>query len=59
MNDWDRLIEAGRELSLAFSLLDRVEAMTSFSSAAIARGEGLLSAADDAVARANTLLRRS
>lgn len=59
MNDWDRLIEASRELSLAFRLLDRTDAITCFSSMAITTGEGLISAAHDAVSRANILLRRN
>lgn len=59
MNEWDRLIEASRELSLAFHLLDRTDAITCFSAVAITAGEGLVSAAHDAVGRANTLLRRN
>lgn|GEM_PF-1738423 len=56
MDNWSRLIDAGRELAHAFSLLDRAQETACPSVAAVITKEGLLTAARDAVTRANTLL---
>lgn len=58
MENWTRLIDAGRELALAFDLLDRAAEITTISTAAVITKEGLLGAAREAVARTNTLLGR-
>jgi len=58
MDNWTRLIEAGRELAQAFDLLDRAAEITTISTAAVVTKEGLLGAAREAVARTNTLLGR-
>ena len=58
MENWTRLIEAGRELAQAFDLLDRAAEITTISTAAVITKEGLLDAAREAVARTNTLLGR-
>lgn len=58
MTDWTRLIDAGRELSQAFDLLDRANEITWITSAALVTKTGLLEAARAAVARTNRLLDR-
>jgi hypothetical protein len=58
MDNWTRLIDAGRELAQAFDLLDRAAEVTTLTAAAIVTKEGLLGAAREAVARTNTLLGR-
>ena len=59
MEDWDRLTEAGRELARAFHLLDRMDAISGFSAAAVLAGEELLAAARASVKRVDTLLGRA
>ncbi|WP_148207308.1 hypothetical protein [Paramagnetospirillum magneticum] len=58
MENWSRLMDAGRELSMAFDLLDRAAEITTISTAAVLTKEGLLGAARQAVARTNSLLGR-
>jgi len=58
MENWTRLIDAGRELAQAFDLLDRAAEITTISTAAIITKQGLLDAARQAVARTDTLLAR-
>ncbi|RAU21016.1 hypothetical protein CU669_15645 [Paramagnetospirillum kuznetsovii] len=58
MDNWTRLIDAGRELSQAFDLLDRANEITYITTAAIMTKQGLASAAREAVIRANSLLKR-
>lgn len=58
MENWSRLMDAGRELSMAFDLLDRAAEITTISTAAVMTKEGLLGAARQAVARTNSLLGR-
>lgn len=58
MENWSRLMDAGRELSQAFELLDRASEITTISTAAVITKEGLLGAARQAVARTNSLLGR-
>lgn len=58
MTDWNRLQDAGRELSLAFTLLDRASDITLLTTAAVITKTGLLDAARGAVARTNELLGR-
>lgn len=59
MENWTRLIAAGRELSQAFDLLDRANEITYITAAAIVTKDGLVSTAREAVTRANALLKRS
>lgn len=59
MDNWKRLIKAGHEVARAFDLLERMDAIPAVSSAAIITAEGLLSAAREAVARANVLMERN
>lgn len=56
MENWTRLIDAGRELAQAFDLLDRAAEITIISTAAVVSKQGLLDAARQAVTRANALL---
>jgi len=58
MENWNRLVEAGREIALTFDLLDRMDTVSGISSATIITAEGLLLAAREAVARANVLMGR-
>jgi hypothetical protein len=58
MENWSRLMDAGRELAMAFDLLDRAAEITTISTAAVITKEGLLGAAREAVARTNRLLNR-
>jgi len=58
MTDWNKLLEAGRELSQAFDLLDRANEITMLTAAALITKSGLLEAARGAVARTNRLLGR-
>ena len=58
MTDWNKLLEAGRELSQAFDLLDRANEVTWLTAAALVTKAGLLDAARDAVTRTNRLLGR-
>ncbi len=58
MTDWNKLLEAGRELSQAFDLLDRADEVTLLTAAAVITKAGLLDAARGAVARTNWLLGR-
>jgi hypothetical protein len=58
MNNWSNLIEAGKELSQAFALLDRFNEITYMTTAAIITKEGLLAAAREAVARANSIMKQ-
>lgn len=54
MDNLTRLIESGRDIALAFDLLDRAAEITTFAAAAIVTKQGLLDAARQAVTRANT-----
>ena len=58
MTDWNKLLEAGRELAQAFDLLDRADEIAMLTTAALITKAGLLDAARGAVARTNLLLRR-
>lgn len=59
MDNWTRLIDAGRELSQAFDLLDRADEISYITAAAVITKEGLVLAAREAVTRANSLLKRN
>lgn len=59
MDNWTRLIDAGRELSQAFDLLDRADEISYITAAAVITKEGLVFAAREAVTRANSLLKRN
>jgi len=58
MTDWNKLIEAGRELAMAFDYLDRAHEVSCLTAAAIITKTGLLDAAREAVARTNRLIGR-
>jgi hypothetical protein len=59
MENWTRVIDAGRELAQAFDLLDRAEEIVTISAAAVLAKQTMLDAACRAVARANALLGRA
>lgn len=58
MTDWNKLLDAGRELAQAFDLLDRANEITLLTTAAMITKAGLLDAARGAVGRTNRLLGR-
>lgn len=57
MTDWTTLMESGRELSRAFTLLDRAGESASFGTAALITQQGLIDEARAAIATARQLLR--
>lgn len=58
MDEWTTLIEAGKQLSRAYTLLDRSAEIACLTGAAIITKQGLHAAAHQAVDQATTLLLR-